>query len=152
MGASSLETTTEYSGEAQAHIKFRLHLQVDGKITRRQAKIRQCVSSGYVLVQLGAAQCRLGATAAHARVAVALTNRDQVAVDFKRYESLKAQSLINDAEPERCDAQGSRGAAQPGQRTSLRFTAIRPGTPALLADAPGVCSQRQRRSPYPGKS
>ena len=84
VGASSLEAITEYSGEAQAHIESRLHLQVGGKITRWQAKIRQCVSSGHVLTQLGAAQCRLGATAAHARVTVALANRDLVAADFKR--------------------------------------------------------------------
>lgn len=138
-GASSLEATTEYSGEVRARIESRLGFRVGGKITRRQAEIGQRVSSGQVLAQLDPVDYRLGADAARAQVAVALANRDLAAADFKRYASLKAQNFISGAELERRDATRQAAEAQLSQANAqLAVQGNQAQYTALLADAPGV--------------
>ena len=139
VGASSLEATTDYAGEVRARIESRLGFRVGGKITRRQAEIGQRVSSGQVLAQLDPADYRLGADAARAQVAVALTNRDLAAADFKRYETLKAQNFISGAELERRDATRKAAEAQLSQANAqFAVQGNQAQYTALLADAPGV--------------
>lgn len=139
VGAGSLEAANEYSGEVRARIESRLGFRVGGKITRRQAEVGQRVTAGQVLAQLDPQDYQLGADAARAQVAVARTNRDLAAADYKRYESLKAQNFISGAELERRDATLKATDAQLNQANAqLAVQGNQAKYAALLADAPGV--------------
>jgi len=139
VGASSMQSQYEFSGEVRARIESRLGFRVAGKITQRQAEVGQHVKAGTVLAQLDPQDYRLAADAARAQVAAALTNRDLAAADFKRYETLREQNFISGAELERrqttlkaAQAQLEQAQAQlASQGNQTRYT-------TLVADVSGV--------------
>jgi RND family efflux transporter MFP subunit len=139
VGASSMQSQYDFSGEVRARIESRLGFRVAGKITQRQAEVGQHVKAGTVLAQLDPQDYRLAADAARAQVAVALTNRDLAAADFKRYVALREQNFIAGAELERrettlkaAQAQLDQAQAQlAAQGNQARYT-------TLVADVSGV--------------
>lgn len=139
VAASGALALAEYSGEVRARTESRLGFRVGGKITQRQAEVGQRVKAGQLLAQLDPQDFRLAADAARAQVAVARTSRDLAAADFKRYESLKAQSFISGAELERRDATLKAADAQLSQVTAqLAVQGNQAGYTMLRADAAGV--------------
>ena len=139
VSAGTTRAIAEYSGEVRARIESRLGFRVGGKITRRQAELGQRVGAGQVLAQLDAQDLQFGADAARAQVALARTNRDLAAADYKRYEMLKAQNFISGAELERRDATLQAADAQLNQvsaQFAVQGNQVRYA--ALLADASGV--------------
>ena len=118
VGASSLQSGAEFSGEVRPRVESRLGFRVAGKITRRQAELGQQVKAGTVLAQLDAQDYRLAAEAARAQVAAATTNRDLAAADFKRYVTLREQNFISGAELERRETTLKAAQAQLEQKAS----------------------------------
>jgi multidrug efflux system membrane fusion protein len=139
VGASSMQSHYEFSGEVRARVESRLGFRVGGKITQRQAEVGQHVKAGTVLAQLDAQDFRLATEAARAQVAAAATNRDLAAADHKRYLTLKEQNFISGAELERrettlkaAQAQLEQAQAQlAAQGNQARYT-------TLVADVSGV--------------
>jgi multidrug efflux system membrane fusion protein len=139
VGASSVQSGHEFSGEVRARVESRLGFRVGGKITQRQAELGQQVKAGTVLAQLDPQDYRLAADAARAQVAAAQTNRDLAAADFKRFVALREQNFISGAELERretalkaAQAQLEQAQAQlASQGNQARYT-------NLVADVSGV--------------
>lgn len=139
VGASSLQSRAEFSGEVRARVESRLGFRVAGKITQRQAEVGQHVRAGALLAQLDPQDYRLAAEAARAQVAAATTNRDLAAADFKRYQTLREQNFISGAELERREttlkaAQATLDQAQAqlaSQGNQAKYT-------SLVADVSGV--------------
>ena len=139
VGASSLQSRYEFSGEVKARVESRLGFRVAGKITQRQAEVGQQVKAGALLAQLDPQDYRLAADAARAQVAAAQTNRDLAAADYKRYVTLREQNFISGAELERretalkaAQAQLEQAQAQlASQGNQARYT-------TLVADVSGV--------------
>jgi membrane fusion protein, multidrug efflux system len=101
VGTSHLQAGYEYAGEVRAQVESRLGFRVAGKIIKRQAEVGQRVKAGQILAQLDPQDYKLAVEGARAQVAVAATNRDLAAADFKRFQSLKEQNFISGAELER---------------------------------------------------
>ena len=139
IGASTMQSQYEFSGEVRARVESRLGFRVGGKIIQRQAEMGQHVKAGAVLAQLDPQDYRLAAEAARAQVAAATTNRDLAAADFKRFQALREQNFISGAELERresalkaAQAQLEQAQAQlASQGNQARYT-------ALVADVSGV--------------
>jgi multidrug efflux system membrane fusion protein len=139
VGASGIQSGSEFSGEVRPRVESRLGFRVAGKITQRQAELGQKVKAGQVLAQLDAQDYRLAADAARAQVAAASTNRDLAAADHKRYVALREQNFISGAELERrettlkaAQAQLEQAQAQlAAQGNQARYT-------TLVADVSGV--------------
>ena len=104
VGASPLQSGVEFAGEVRARTESRLGFRVAGKMVRRQAEVGQRVRVGQVLAELDPQDYQLSAQAARAQVAVAQTNRDLAANDFKRLKDLRDQNFISSAELDRRDA------------------------------------------------
>lgn len=139
VGSSAYGTAPEFAGEVKARVESRLGFRVAGKITRRQAEVGQHVQAGAVLAQLDPRDYQLAAEAARAQANAALTNRDLSAADLKRYQGLRAQNFISEAELQRrestykaAQAQLEQAQAQvASQGNQARYT-------NLVADAAGV--------------
>jgi multidrug efflux system membrane fusion protein len=139
VGTGTYGTALEFSGEVKARVESRLGFRVAGKITQRQAEVGQHVQPGTVLAQLDPKDYQLAADAARAQSAAALTNRDLAAADLKRYQGLRAQNFISEAELQRrestykaAQAQLEQAQAQvSSQGNQARYT-------SLVADVAGV--------------
>ena len=139
VGSATYGTALEFSGEVRARVESRLGFRVAGKITRRQAEVGQHVQQGTVLAQLDPKDYQLSAEAARAQANAALTNRDLAAADLKRYQGLRAQNFISEAELQRrestfkaAQAQLEQAQAQvASQGNQERYT-------SLIADVAGV--------------
>jgi len=139
VGLSSFNMGGEFAAEVRARVESRLGFRVAGKISQRQAEMGQRVAAGAVLAQLDAADYLLAAQAAQAQVSGARTQRDLAQAEYKRYESLRAQNFISNAELERREAtlKGAQStldqalAQAQNQGNQSAYTQLR-------ADAPGV--------------
>jgi len=139
VGNSSFNMGGEFAAEVRARVESRLGFRVAGKISQRQAEMGQRVAAGTVLAQLDAADYLLAAQAAQAQVSGARTQRDLAQAEYKRYESLRAQNFISNAELERREAtlKGAQStldqalAQAQNQGNQSAYTQLR-------ADAPGV--------------
>jgi multidrug efflux system membrane fusion protein len=132
-------TTREYAAEVHARIESRLAFRVGGKITKRPVNLGDRVTTGQALAQVDPSDLRFGQDAARAALSAAQVNYDQTAIDFKRYQDLRAQGFISAADLERrnsglqaAKAQLDQARAQAGMQTNQAAYA------ALTADAPGV--------------
>ncbi len=139
VGQLSGATTRDYAAEVHARIESRLAFRVGGKITRRPVNLGDRVTAGQALAQVDPADLRFGQDAARAALAAAQVNYDQTAIDYKRYQDLRAQGFISAADLERrnsglqaAKAQLDQARAQAGMQTNQAAYA------ALTADAPGV--------------
>ena len=139
VGSGSYGSTLEFAGEVKARVESRLGFRVAGKITRRQAEVGQHVEPGTVLAQLDPKDYQLAADAARAQATAAQTNRDLAAADLQRYQGLRAQNFISEAELQRrestfksAQAQLEQAQAQvASQGNQARYT-------NLVADVAGV--------------
>jgi len=139
VGSSAYGTAPEFAGEVKARVESRLGFRVAGKITRRQAEVGQHVQPGTVLAQLDPKDYQLAAEAARAQANAALTNRDLSAADLKRYQELRAQNFISEAELQRRDSTFKAAQAQleqaqaqvASQGNQARYT-------NLVADVAGI--------------
>jgi len=132
-------TTRDYAAEVHARIESRLAFRVGGKITKRPVNLGDRVTTGQALAQVDPSDLRFGQDAARAALSAAQVNYDQTAIDFKRYQDLRAQGFISAADLERrnsglqaAKAQLDQARAQAGMQTNQAAYA------ALTADAPGV--------------
>ncbi len=139
VGVQSMQSGAEFSGDVRARVESRLGFRVGGKIVLRQAQLGQHVRAGEVLAQLDPQDYQLSAQAAKAQVAVAMTNRDLAAADFKRFKELRDKNFISGAELERREA-GLKGAqAQLDQaQAQLSGQGNQEGYTKLVATVAGV--------------
>jgi multidrug efflux system membrane fusion protein len=139
VGVEGMRSGAEFAGEVRARVDSRLGFRVGGKIVRRQAELGQRVKAGQVLAQLDPQDYQLAAQAAKAQVAVAATNRDLAAADFKRYKELRDQNFISGAELERRDATLKAAQAQVDQaQAQLSGQGNQAAYTTLVADVSGV--------------
>ena len=139
VGVEGMLSGAEFAGEVRARVDSRLGFRVGGKIVRRQAELGQRVKAGQVLAQLDPQDYQLAAQAAKAQVAVAATNRDLAAADFKRYKELRDQNFISGAELERRDATLKAAQAQVDQaQAQLSGQGNQAAYTTLVADVSGV--------------
>lgn len=104
VGMQAPASTLEYAGEVRARVESRLGFRVGGKVLDRSVEPGQHVKAGQLLARLDPQDLKLAADAARAQLAAARTNHALAAADFKRYQGLKNQNFISDAELERRDA------------------------------------------------
>ena len=139
VGTSGYSPSHEYAGEVRAQVESRLGFRIGGKLVKRQAELGQQVRAGQVLAQLDPQDYRLAAEAGRAQVAVAATNRNLAAADFKRYQTLKDQNFISGAELERREATLKAAQAQLEQAQSQSAVqGNQTGYAVLTADVSGV--------------
>ncbi len=139
VGLDTFQSGYEFAGEVRARVESRLGFRVAGKITKRQAEVGQRVKVGQLLAQIDPQDYKLAAEAARAQVAVAQTNRDLAAADFKRYATLKDQNFISGAELERRDTTLKAAQAQLEQaQAQLRSQGNQAGYANLVADVAGI--------------
>lgn len=139
IGASSIESRYEFSGEVRPRVESRLGFRVGGKITQRHVEVGQHVAAGTLLAQLDPQDFRLAADAARAQVAAATTNRDLAAADYQRYRQLRDQNFISSAELQRREATLKAAQAQLEQaQAQLAAQGNQAGYTRLVADVSGV--------------
>lgn len=139
IGAASMQSGYEFSGEVKPRVESRLGFRVGGKITRRQAELGQHVKAGTVLAQLDPQDFRLASEAARAQVAAAATNRDLAAADYKRFVALREQNFISGAELERREATLKAAQAQLEQAQAQQASqGNQANYTSLVADVSGV--------------
>jgi multidrug efflux system membrane fusion protein len=139
VGVQSMQSGSEFSGEVRARVESRLGFRVGGKIVLRQAQLGQHVKAGEVLAQLDPQDFQLSAQAAKAQVAVATTNRDLAAADFKRFKELRDKNFISGAELERREAGLSAAQAQLDQaQAQFSGQGNQEGYTKLVANVSGV--------------
>lgn len=139
VGVQSMQTGSEFAGEVRARVESRLGFRVGGKIVLRQAQLGQHVKAGEVLAQLDPQDYQLSAQAANAQVAVATTNRDLAAADFKRFKELRDKNFISGAELERREA-GLKAAQAQLDQAQAQFSGQgnQEGYTKLVANVSGV--------------
>jgi membrane fusion protein, multidrug efflux system len=139
VGASGLQAGYEYAGEVRSQVESRLGFRVGGKIVKRQAEVGQRVKIGQILAQLDPQDFQLATDASRAALAVATTNRDLAAADFKRFQSLKEQNFISGAELERREATLKAAQAQVTQANAqLANAGNQVGYTNLVASVAGI--------------
>ena len=139
VGVQSMQSGSEFAGEIRARVESRLGFRVSGKITQRLVELGQRVKAGQALAQLDPRDYRLAADAAKAQLAVAATNRDLAAADFKRFKELKDQNFISGAELERREASLKAAQAQFEQaQAQLSGQGNQASYTSLVADVSGV--------------
>lgn len=137
--ASAAQSITEYAAEVRARSESRLGFRVAGKVLERKVSLGQQVKAGQVLMRLDPDDYALAAEAAQAALRAARTQRDQQAVDVKRFRDLKAQGFISGAELERREVGLAAAQAQLEQaQAQAQAQRNQRGYTELLADAAGV--------------
>jgi RND family efflux transporter MFP subunit len=139
VGEDQQRSSVEYAGEVRARIESRLGFRVAGKMVRRPVELGQRVKAGQILAQLDPQDYKLQVDAVRAQLAAAATNRELAAADFKRYQELRQQNFISNAELERRETTLKAAQAQvdqiqaqlSGQRNQAAYT-------TLVADVSGV--------------
>lgn len=139
VGAETMHSGAEFSGEVRARVESRLGFRVAGKMVLRRAELGQHVKPGQVLAQLDPQDYKLSAQAAQAQVAAVLTNRDLAAADYKRFKELRDQNFISGAELERREASLKAAQAQLDQaQAQLSGQGNQAAYTTLVSDVSGV--------------
>ncbi len=139
IGVGTLQSSVEFAGEVRARVESRLGFRVAGKLSQRPVQVGDHVKAGQLLAQLDPQDYRLAADAARAQLAVAASNRDQVAADFKRFKELRDQNFISGAEFERRTTALTAAQAQYDQaRAQLASQGNQADYTRLTADVSGV--------------
>ena len=139
IGVGTLQSSAEFAGEVRARVESRLGFRVAGKLSQRAVQVGEHVKAGQLLAQLDPQDYRLAADAARAQLAVAASNRDQAAADFKRFKELKDQNFISGAEFERRTTALTAAQAQYDQaRAQLASQGNQADYTRLTADVSGV--------------
>jgi membrane fusion protein, multidrug efflux system len=137
--AVGVDGVQEFSGEVKARTEVRLGFRVGGKLAQRVVDVGQSVQPGQLLAVLDPQDFQLSVQAAQAGVGAAQTQRDLAAADLKRYETLRDQGFVSNADIERrqtvlraAEATLAQAQAQAGVQTN-QSTYTR-----MLADAAAV--------------
>jgi RND family efflux transporter MFP subunit len=139
VGVDTLRTEVEFSGDVHARVESRLGFRVGGKIIRRTVSMGQRVKVGEVLAQLDPQDFKLSVEAAQAQLSAAVTNRNLAAADLKRFNDLREQGFISNAELERRDATMKSAQSQFDQaRAQLAAQGNQAAYTTLVADVAGV--------------
>jgi RND family efflux transporter MFP subunit len=97
----STNAVAEFAGEVRPRVETRAGFQVAGRITQRLVEVGQPVRSGQPLATIDPQDYRLAAEASEAARTSAQVDRDQQRADYKRFEDLRAQGFISQAELDR---------------------------------------------------
>lgn len=139
VGEQSNGSNVDYAGEVRARTESRLSFRVAGLMVRRPVNAGDTVKSGQLLASLDPQDLRLGQEAARSALQAARVNADQAAADFKRYQGLRAQGFISEAELERRESSFKAAQAQWEQaqaQAGVQGNQARYGN--LVADVSGV--------------
>jgi RND family efflux transporter MFP subunit len=132
----------EFSAEVRARIESRLAFRVAGKVASRQVELGQAVRAGQLLGQLDAQDLRLQQGAAQAGLSAAEANARQAAADLKRFEDLRKQGFISEAEYDRhATAHLQAEAALQQAKAQASVQGNQTGYAGLVAGAGGVVTQ-----------
>jgi membrane fusion protein, multidrug efflux system len=139
LAPASLHLTTTYAGEIRARTESRLSLRVGGKLIARPVEVGQSVRTGDLLAQVDPQDFVLAAQAAQAQVSAATTQRDLAQSNLRRFESLRQQGFISNAELEARTASLQSAEAALRQAQAQASAQANQATYArLLATAAGV--------------
>ena len=137
------QPATRYAGEVRARVESRLSFRVGGKVVSRSVDLGQLVQKGQELARLDARDFDFAVQAAQAQVLTAQTQRDLARSELKRFEDLRRQNFISDAELERrssafksaqaaLDQALAQAAIQNNQRGDIRLLAQHDGVVTSL--------------------
>lgn len=104
VGPQALGVQADYAAEIRARVESRLGFRVGGKLVQRPAEVGQQVKAGQLLAVIDGQDLQLAAQAALAQQAAAQTQHDLALADFRRFESLRTQNFISEAELQRREA------------------------------------------------
>jgi RND family efflux transporter MFP subunit len=131
--------TQEFAAEVRARVESRLGFRVQGKLVSRSAEVGQRVRAAQVLAQIDAVDLQLAQQAAAAATRSAQVQLDQAAADHRRFQGLRAQGFISEAELERRESSLKSAQAQLEQsRAQAEAQRNQAGYAALVAPAAGV--------------
>lgn len=142
VGQTDGPMTREYAADVRARTEARLSFRVAGKLTQRTVNLGDRVKAGQTLAQLDPSDLKLGWAAADAALNAAQVNYDQSAVDFKRYQELRAQGFISAAELDRREAGLKASRAQLDQaKAQAGVQGHQANYATLAADGAGVITE-----------
>lgn len=120
VGPQPMGVQADYAAEIRARVESRLGFRVGGKLVQRPAEVGQQVKAGQLLAALDGQDLQLAAQAALAQQAAAQTQHDLALADFRRFESLRLQNFISEAELQRREAtlQAARASLEQAQAQS----------------------------------
>jgi membrane fusion protein, multidrug efflux system len=133
------QLSREFSGEVKARVESRLGFRVPGKLTQRPVELGQAVRAGQVLAQVDGADLRLTQDAARAGLMAAQAQATQAQADLKRFQDLRNQGFISQAQLEHVQTStkaAEAALAQARAQASVQGNQASYGT--LTADASGV--------------
>jgi multidrug efflux system membrane fusion protein len=139
VGAQSAGSRVDYAGEVRARTESRLSFRVGGKMVSRAVDVGDAVKVGQVLARLDPQDLQLGQQAARSGLDAARVTADQAESDFQRFQELRQQGFISQAELERRESTFKAARAQYEQARSqagVQNNQARYAT--LVADAAGV--------------
>ena len=133
------QASSAFAGEVKSRVESHLGFRVGGKVLERRVELGQHVCAGQVLAQLDAQDLKLTQASAQASVAAAQVQVKLAGDDLRRYEALRAQGFISEAELSH--HQASLESAQATLRQVQAQAGVQThqaGYATLLADACGV--------------
>lgn len=139
VAARPAETRSEHAAEIRARTELALAFQVPGRLRRRHVEAGDAVRAGQPLAELDPQDLALAQSAAQAALQAAEVQAAQAAADLARFEGLRAQGFVSEAELER---RRSAARAAQAQREQALAQARAQGNQAaysrLAAPAAGV--------------
>jgi membrane fusion protein, multidrug efflux system len=105
VGSAEARNSSDYAAEVRSRTESRLGFRVGGKLVTRPADLGDTVKAGQVLATLDAQDLRLGEASAQAVLAGAQSTYKVAEADFKRFQELRTQGFISEAELQRRQAE-----------------------------------------------
>lgn len=138
-GLAAVNAQAAYAADVRARVESRLGFRVGGKLMSRRVEVGQRVQAGQLLAEIDAQDYRLSQEAARAQLQSAQTQLDLAVADFKRYQALRDQSFISDAELQRRETTLKSAQALVDQaRAQLSVQGHQTDYTRLIADHAGV--------------
>ena len=132
-------SSSKLPGDVRARVESKLAFRVSGKVIHRSVELGQHVKAGQELARLDDRDFMLSIQNAVAQLEAAKTQRDLALADLKRFEDLRKQQFISEAELDRRSASLKAAQAQFDQVTTLHQLQSNQRSDArLVADASGV--------------
>lgn len=137
--AQAGEALREFAAEIRARSEVALAFQVPGRLLRRHVEVGDAVRAGQLLAEIDPQDLALAQHAAQAALQAAEVQATQAAADLARFEGLRAQGFVSEAELER---RRSAARAAEAQRAQAQAQARAQGNQAaysrLAAPAAGI--------------
>lgn len=139
VGEAGGTSARQYAGEVRARVESQLGFRVPGKVVRRLVNLGDTVRAGQPLAELDPADLRLGAQAARAGLAAAQAQASQSEANLKRFNELRQQGFISEAQLDTYETAARAARAQLDQaRAQAGVQVNQAGYAALVAPAAGV--------------